>query len=534
MLLIVGGVVVYQYLNQPQGEEVEDGDSNLFPFGEILPGVGRGDSTDNQTTEDEEGGEQVTEEEVGDDAGPQLRLINDQPTGGMIPLITTEEREIIVEVENEDGTIQEQQQTITVEEERVWYSNIEDGSVYETVIVGEAPYTENLVVENFIPNAEYSKFSPNGNHVSFQYWDKDSETIETYLGLIELIELDPEPCPYQFETSINVGDEGEAVLMVHQFLNLDPRTQLAESGINSPGNESLLATEATIGAITIFQTLYNLEADGALGPQTRAKMVEVCDQYQEEEAREERAQLESLYEISGFFLPQNIISVNMGPEGEKMFYLQEDPAGTVGTIRNLADNAKEVIFTSPYSEWTSSWKTPDEIQLTTKPSYKSQGYTYELSILNGDFHKSFKERMSLQALPSHDGTKILVYDTAEGSGELSIYNTVEHRFTPLSIETFVDKCVWSQTDDYLYCAVPDSLSYGGAYPDTWYQGLETYRDSLWRINTQTFQEEVLSDMYIEYGEGIDVERIMVDNKDQYLFFIDKNTEYLWSYRIAEV
>jgi hypothetical protein len=81
--------------------------------------------------------------------------------------------------------------------------------------------------------------------------------------------------------------------------------------------------------------------------------------------------------------------------------------------------------------------------------------------------------------------------------------------------------------------MPGSLGYGNEYPDIWYQGIETYSDSLWKINAETLQEDLLSDIPREYSKNIDIEMINIDDKSEYLYFIDKKTEFLWSYRLVD-
>jgi peptidoglycan hydrolase-like protein with peptidoglycan-binding domain len=538
IFLIVAGVIwFFVFLNQEETVDDPQRDENLFPFGEILPGSGFGSGVNQGTTGDgtlTEGGEIGGIVEPVIDDTPQLQLIFNEPTGGFTPINRIEEEEVVTDQISQEGVVSQLVETIEVENHFVRYSAIEDGSVFETRLTGPGAFFQELIVDNFIPNAEHSIFSPDGEHVAFQYWDNDNRNIETYLGDIDLLSLDVEPCPYDFNGSIELEQESDTVLAVHQFLNRDSRTIVSQAGINSPGNESNFASEATFAAITRFQELNGLEADGKIGPQTRGEMIRVCNEQQEELAQEKLEELDTKYEISGFFLPQNIISVSMDPQSQEVFYLEEDVSGIVGTLRNLEEQTRRTIFTSPHRGWTSSWGSDDSIEITTKPSFASLGYSYNLQKEDGDYNKSFKERNGLTVLPSNDGEKILVHDIRDNRPALSIYERSSNRFLPLSIESFTDKCVWSSTDSFIYCAVPDALAYGNQYPDTWYQGKESYRDSLWRINTETLQEELLSNISVDFGEDIDVEKIDVDDSDQYLYFIDKNSEFLWSYRIEAI
>lgn len=535
LILVIGLIWLFSLMSQNAQEEGGGGSNqNLFPFGEIEPGTGF-DSTDSQGVEGGEPSNQEQEvtEDSTEESESRLQLINEEPTGGMAFLIREEEQDIIQEDLDEEGNTVQTTETILIENYYLRYHDIEDGSVFETKLSGENAFNEELIVENFIPNVERSSYSASGNHILFQYWDKEERAIESYLGTIEPISLDPEQCPFDFSGPLVIGEANESIYDIHRFLNREGGTRVVFSGENSPGNESTLATEDSVNALERFQEINGLEVDGALGSQTQNAMLDLCNEQQEALAQEELEAQDSQYKISGFFLPQNIISAEMNPFDEELFYLQKASTGVNGVLRELEDGSRRTIFESPFSEWTSHWRSENHIEITTKPSYAALGYSYELETENGNFHKSFTERKGLQTKPSHDNEMLLVHDVERGRSRLSLYERSVGRFRPLNIETFVDKCTWSYDDEYIYCAVPDALAYGEEYPDVWYQGLETYNDSIYRINTRTLEEELVANILVDYSESIDVREIHIDENAQYLSFIDKNTEQLWSYKIGD-
>lgn len=536
-VVIFAGVWLFDYFqNENINENGTPRDRDLFPFGEIFPGS-RDDGDTEGVILDEDGNviQRVDDDEViVEGIRPQLQLITNKPTGGFIPIKRIEELEVVEDITQDDGSFSQETTTIEVEQSIVRYSDIESGTVYETPVTGDRAFFETKVVDNVIPNAEHAYFSHNGDHVAFQYWDQNDRSAETYLASIERLSLDIEPCSYTFEGNITIGEESEFVFQLHQFLNMVPGAQLASSGINSPGNESPLATETTIDALKRFQTKYELTADGALGPRTRAVMLDVCNEQEEQEAQKRLEAQDTQYEIFGRFLAEGIVSINMHPNENTIFYLEADNGGAIGSLLDLENQEQSTIFTSPFSSWLSSWNNPLSIELQTKPSFDVQNYSYNLDTESGDYRKSFQERNGLMTLPSPDDSKLLVFDTDLDRPRLSIYERDANRFIPLSTQSFTDKCVWSSDSVDIYCAVPDALGYGQEYPDSWFQGLETYSDSLWRINTVNFQEELISDIRNDYLLSIDVEKIDIDEDNGYLFFIDKNTESLWSYRIDEV
>ena len=94
--------------------------------------------------------------------------------------------------------------------------------------------------------------------------------------------------------------------------------------------------------------------------------------------------------------------------------------------------------------------------------------------------------------------------------------------------------MWTKDSKTLYCLVPSSLAYKEQYPDIWYQGMETYNDSLYKIDGRSGKAELLSDFPVDYSENLDVFKVGIDENTDYLYFIDKKTEYLWSYRLLDV
>jgi hypothetical protein len=533
IVLVIAAIWFFVFLNGQQKENIIDGTKNLFPFGEISSNGDTPNNGSQQTdSEDSQGGVQNSGDgDTFESEGPRLRQVSDFPTGGFVPITRTEEEEIIEVVMSDDGISIETFRDIEVENQYVRYSSIKDATVYESQLT-PAEIEQDELVNNFIPNAERAFFNKTGERVLFQYWNTKDHTSESYLARVEPIELTINPCPFTF-ASISLGDEGEQVMQLHQFLNRNQQTRIARSGINAPGNESSFASELTITAIKNFQSLYQIDIDGNIGSGTQAKMTEVCDDQERKVAEAEFDQREERYTISGFFLPQDILNVNMSPDGNQMFYLQKDRLGIIGILRDFVDDSRISIFESPFGEWTSQWKNDSKIELSTKPSHLADGYSYELDADTQRYFKSLAQKPGLVTNVSPDNSRVLFMETNDTTIQLSLFERDTKRTRPLSIQTFPEKCTWLANSIDLYCGVPGNLSYGNQYPDVWYQGIETHVDALWKIDAVTLEETLVSDMPREYQENIDIETINVDEKGEYLYFIDKSEEFLWSYRLID-
>lgn len=530
VLLILLGIWFFALLGKERRSEITDTARNLFPFGQVtIPGGGQTTPGGQGTIGEED--EQITEEPTipEETAGPRLRKISDFPTGGFVPIMKTEEQEIPdIQIDAEGNAVQTTR-FINVLNNYVRYTDIENGTIYETHLT-PSRLEQELLIENFIPNAEYAHFSADGEKIIYQYWNKDTRTPETYFSRLEKIPLVIEQCPFDF-SPITLGDDEVRIVGIHEFLNRTPQTRVARTGLNSPGNEASLVTEGTLTAIKNFQSLYQLDIDGNIGTSTRVKMQELCDEQQERISRAAFEALERKYTIYGFFLPSGIIDISMAPEASTMFYLQKDSQGVVGALYDLDAGTSMNIFESAFSEWTSFWNSEETIEVKTKPSYATETFSYTLNADTHRYFKSLPQKKGMTTLPSPDNSTILFTEATSNSFTMALYERETGRVQELKIQTLVDKCVWSPDSALLYCGVPGNFAYRNQYPDVWYQGLESYQDTLWRIDTRNSKEEILDNFPLEHNASLDIETITIDERGDYLYFIDKNTEHLWSYRL---
>jgi hypothetical protein len=93
------------------------------------------------------------------------------------------------------------------------------------------------------------------------------------------------PCPYTWTRNLQIGSQGDDVLKLQQFLNSDTKTQIAVSGIGSPGNEGMSYGLRTKQAVAKFQERYAADilspigltkGTGSIGSMTRAKLNALC------------------------------------------------------------------------------------------------------------------------------------------------------------------------------------------------------------------------------------------------------------------
>jgi hypothetical protein len=92
-------------------------------------------------------------------------------------------------------------------------------------------------------------------------------------------------CPFAWTTNLKTGSQGPDVMALQKFLNSNPATQVAASGVGSPGAETDYFGGLTSKAVAAFQDLHAAQVltpvglsagTGYFGPSTRAHMNSLC------------------------------------------------------------------------------------------------------------------------------------------------------------------------------------------------------------------------------------------------------------------
>ncbi len=236
----------------------------------------------------------------------------------------------------------------------------------------------------------------------------------------------------------------------------------------------------------------------------------------------------STNEIVGAFLPDNVKDISISPDKSKAFYVFTTGDNMVGTTVNFSDSKKVQIFSSPFTEWLTSWSGNTGFLVSTKPSSGILGYTYKVDSVSKSLIKVLGGVNGLTALGSPDGKSILYGDN---NLSLSLYNLTTKNSTLLGVRTLPEKCVWGKASDVLYCAVPKGIG-SGPFPDSWYQGVSSFNDQIWKIDVTTGNTTMILDPSTEpNGEEIDGTKLSLDDAQNYLFFVNKKDSFLWEFKL---
>ena len=229
--------------------------------------------------------------------------------------------------------------------------------------------------------------------------------------------------------------------------------------------------------------------------------------------------------ISGIAFPSGISDLSV--LGDSIFYLVRGENGSTGYTSNFSQGNRKQVWLSPINELLSQYVNQRTVALTTKPASGVPGFMYFVDTGNGNVKKVLGNVPGLSALSNDLGTQLVVLKQSTNA-LMSLYDIKSNTYSALTPATFPEKCVWSKKDrDVVYCAVPRS-SIGGGSLTAWYQGYASFTDDIWQYNLKNNIAVVIENLSENAGQSIDVEKPLLSENEQYLIFMNKIDNTLWS------
>jgi len=236
-------------------------------------------------------------------------------------------------------------------------------------------------------------------------------------------------------------------------------------------------------------------------------------------------------ELSTTFLPENIKEIS--PIENGFIYLQKKSTGASVIQSDIEGSAQVLLFESGISDWHMKAFSDTQVVLTSSPAFNEENYMYTLQ-QNG-LLKLITKGLGMSTQISPKGEQIFVSETnLPDTIESSLISLEDTNPTVLNgIRTLADKCVWGNgTNSILYCAVPESIP-TEAYPDAWYQGVVSFSDRIWKIDTVRGNADLIADFPKEIGQSLDATQLTVNDSGEYILFINKKDSTLWSVKIID-
>jgi len=235
------------------------------------------------------------------------------------------------------------------------------------------------------------------------------------------------------------------------------------------------------------------------------------------------------FELHGKNLPATIVSYASSPKKDKVFLFSIDNGQGIGYVAPFNGGTATQIFSTPVTEVNVEWPETNTIAITTKGSAYDSGFLYFVDPKTGIWKKVLGPLPGLSTKVSHDAKYVLVSATGNANNVITdIYSVASSTGNDAVIRTLADKCTWGNFyKDTIYCAVPFQ-PVSGIYPDDWYKGILSTVDKIWEVNAQTGEVHLISSVFSEAKRSIDAYNLGLDDKDNYLFFMNKNDLSFWS------
>ncbi len=236
--------------------------------------------------------------------------------------------------------------------------------------------------------------------------------------------------------------------------------------------------------------------------------------------------------LRGDYIDDNISFISVSPDTQSIFVLRKNTSGATGFTADAKAGKSKLIFSSKISEWVPQWTNKDNILLTTSASGGVPGLSITLNSTTGAQNRIMSGVNGLTSLLNYSGTRLL-YSSSNTTGGISLfaYNTKTGTSTTMTRGTLPEKCVWSRKQESTaYCFISQGIQ-SGLYPDEWYQGAKGFIDTIWQINTETNTPVIL---FQPTSAQIAVDAIhpALNTNEDHIFFIDKISGSLWSYRLT--
>lgn len=235
-------------------------------------------------------------------------------------------------------------------------------------------------------------------------------------------------------------------------------------------------------------------------------------------------------DLKGAFMSQNILDIAVSPDTKRIFTLSPFAGGVLGTTSAPDGSNSAQVFSSPFFGWLSNWPTSKDITLTTKASGYATGYAFKI---NADKKVATPEKVignvvGLTTLPSPKMDFILFSRNTENGPRIALFNTKTNKMRDLGFGTLPEKCLWRNDGLLLYCGIPSLINGTQTMPDSWYQGIVSFTDTLIEIDpTGLFPNKTLVDPTAEVGERIDAIKLSLSQDQKYLYFVNKRDDILW-------
>ncbi len=229
--------------------------------------------------------------------------------------------------------------------------------------------------------------------------------------------------------------------------------------------------------------------------------------------------------VSAVKFPEGINDVSSF--GSTVFTLETNNSSSIGYISNFDGSKKIQIWNSPIKGVVSQYVNAKTVALTTKPHQDFEGFLFFVDTGNGQIKTVLGNIFGLSTLVNDIATQVLFLDQGS-TPKMFVFDIKTKSTVGLTPTTFPEKCVWSKKDkNIVFCAVPQEYI-GNNSLTLWYQGSTSFTDNVWKFDIKNNTSSMVGELFNESNDQIDVIKPILSENEQYLIFINKIDNSLWS------
>jgi len=224
---------------------------------------------------------------------------------------------------------------------------------------------------------------------------------------------------------------------------------------------------------------------------------------------------------------QPVSDFSIASSGE-LLYTKTMQANTLGTAYNAKTNEETTIFSIPFRETRVVWGEAgnDTHYIYPKASYALEGFLF--AARNNTLTRLPLDGFGFTANGNED---IILFSRSDDQTPTSyIYNFALETTEVLDAFVVPEKCVFPERGFEFVCPF-EAREIPYEFPDDWYKGVLSFKDSLWLLSAETMTGEMLVDTFATSNREIDIIELAFSNQSGTLYFINKNDNTLWMYEI---
>jgi len=230
-------------------------------------------------------------------------------------------------------------------------------------------------------------------------------------------------------------------------------------------------------------------------------------------------------------LDSPIQEIAWSPNSDKIVYQYTNELIDVNNISTANpdgtnwQNVFQVRMKNINLDWIGS-----EIAFYEKASGLTPSSLFLLNLLTKELTKVLSNTHGMTVKWSPQEDKILYSKTNSEGKNIGLYVILKDGSKEANIQTstLAEKCVWSQDNRSIFCAIPKSIEADEILPDNFYRGSWVSDDEFWKINLETGERSILLEPWEKEEGAYDAVDLFPSPLEDYLFFVNKRDGLLYS------